>query len=423
MRQGETMSIAYSVENITTIISGIIANAKQLQNISLRGFVSLVNEHSRFFLLKDDKNQINCFIPKSTNVSPLLEESIIVVGDLSLQPTNSMFQIKVTDILEDNIQMPVPSVGDITCELSGVIAGIPELRNIRIQGVVSELFKSPDKSYWNLHSQNPAFPNVSIQCARIGSIDSIVDIDNKICVQGKITLLAQSSKYQIEVSHIEDTDTNRSVECQCPGCEACQDQEEKGTCPPLKNPNYELCQQCYNVSPDRLDRVKNTVFAFFYGIEVDGFTAQDEKGLHLDIDNLECTVALIGEKVRTIAIANCMGAGYVGSGLENLKRHISAADVPYGMFANRVDTSKWQFYKNLGQNRVETITCDKFREEINRLINRITSASTDQIDTLKSKKEDLERILRDLKEQFDEIIEISQKGQQIAGRAKSEIDE
>ena len=418
------MSIAYSVENITTIISGIIANAKQLQNISLRGVVSLVNDHSRFFLLKDDKNQINCFIPKSTNVSPPLEEeSIIVVGDLSLQPTNSIFQIKVTDILEDNTQKHAPSVGDITCELSGVIADISELQNIRIQGVVSELFKSPDKSYWNLHSQNLAFPNVSIQCSRIGSIDSIVDIDNKICVQGKITLLAQSSKYQIEVSHIEDTGTNRSVECQCPGCETCQNQKEKGMCPPLKNPTYELCQQCYNVSPDRSDRVKKTVFAFFYGLEGDGFTAQDEIGLHLGIDNLECTVALIGEKVRTIAIANCMGAGYVGSGLENLKRHISAADVPYGMFANRVDTSKWQFYKNLGQNRVETITCDQFKEGINRIINHNASSSTNQIDTLKSKREDLERILHDLKEQFNEIREICQKGEQIADQAKSEIDE
>ena len=419
------MTITYGVNEITNIISGVIANAHQLQNIAVKGVVTSVNGQGRGFLFNDDKNQISCFIPKSSHISlPEEGESIIVVGNFSLNPTNSRYQIKVTNILEDEIEMNISSVEDISSELTGIISGMKELQNIRIQGEVAQLFIDDKVSYWDLRNPKLDLPIFSIiQCKGVRSTDSLVHIGNEICVQGKISLFPKNSKYQIEVSHIEDIATSKVIECQCIGCGYCQKLGTNQTCSPPQNPEYDLCAECYNESPDREDRIANVVYAYFDAFGGNGFCPQKEQRIQMDSYNQVLDVVLVAGNGNIVAIAECKGAGYEGNGIKHLKNHLSATNSQFGIFANKADPREWKFYKNLAHNKFETITSVQFKEEIKEITDHVPRTSHNQIDILKSEKEQLEQIQRDLKEQLRRMKDFFQNVKQIVDRTSEEIDE
>lgn len=419
------MPRVHSVDDITTIISGIIANAHQLQNIVIKGVVTLVDGQGRCFLLNDDKNQISCFIPKSSHISlPEEGESIIAVGNFSLNPVNSRYQIKVSNILEDEIEMNISSVEDISNELTDIISGMQELQNIRIQGEVSQLFIDHKVSYWNLRNQKLALPIFSIiQCKGVGSTDSLVHIGHKICVQGKISIFPQKSKYQIEVSHLEDIATIKAIECQCIGCEYCQKQETNQTCSPPENLEYELCAECYNESPDREDRIANAVYAYFYALGGNGFSPEKEREIQIGLDNRKADVVLVDGNGSFAAVAECKGAGFVGHGKRQMKSYLSASNSPFGIFANRADPRKWKFYKNLGKNKFDEVKYDQFKEGIKELTGCALQSVHSQIQKLESEKKQLEKTKQDMKDQLKKMKNIFQNVKQTVDKASEEIDE
>ena len=419
------MPLVYSVDDITNILSGIIANAAQRQNIVVKGVVTSVNDRERSFILNDDINQITCFVPKSSLISlPQEGESIIVVGNFSLNPTNSRYQIKVTNILEDAIEMNISNVEDISNELTAIISGMQELQNIRIKGEVSQLFIDNKVSYWVLRNQKLAsqiFP--IIQCKCIGSTESLVQIGNEVCVQGNICLFPQECKYQIEVSHIEDITNSKDSECQCIGCEYCQKQGKNQTCTSPKNPEYELCTMCYNESPDREDRIENAVYAYFDALGSNGFSPQKKRKIQMGSDNREADVVLVNGNGNFAAIAECKGAGYVGNGIEQLNSYLSATNTRFGIFANRVDPQQWKFYMEQGQNQFDPITCDQFKTEIKKITDSDLQAARSRIQTLESENKVLKQTQRSLKGEFDSIKVYLQSAAEKIDEVSNKIDE
>ena len=83
-------------------------------------------------------------------------------------------------------------------------------------------------------------------------------------------------------------------------------------------------------------------------------------------------------------IAECKGAEYVGHGIEQLKSYLSATDTRFGIFANRVDDSQWEFYENRRQSQIDQIDRSEFEMGV---VNGITTRERlkDEIRHLNSK--------------------------------------
>ena len=240
----------------------------------------------------------------------------------------------------------------------------------------------------------------------------------EVHVRGKIRNFSQfyRIKYQIGVVEIKPIPPNTTI-CQCLGCESCQARKGNQTCPPLQKPEYKLCASCYDVSPDREDRVAHAVYTYLYTLSGNGFSPEKERTIQVFSSSGRVDVVLAKEGTETFAaMAECKGAGYQGNGIAQLKNYLNATRTCYGIFANRVYPQQWKFYKVQGQNELEQITCDQFKAEIRKL-------TDPDLQFLESEIEQLKKTQKGLKEQFNKIKLFLESAAEEIDQASKNIDE
>ncbi len=218
-------------------------------------------------------------------------------------------------------------------------------------------------------------PELQIKCVRSGSISSPVQVGNNVCVRDNVSIYSSQSRYQIDVTGVDPITENSTEQCQCSGCSQCGNQCDRlrevanfqscATCLPRPPDElYELCPECYAISPDHETKVADEVYDHFDKLEVNGFSPDREYQIQFGTRNGIADVVLADGNGSFAAIAECKGAGYVGHGIEQLKSYLSATDTRFGIFANRVDKSQWKFYENRGANCIPEIDLSKFKEGV-----------------------------------------------------------
>ena len=414
------MPTIYNVSDITNILSGIIQG-----NVLVRGEVEILTDGpSNAFYLINESNKLRCFIPQGV-IAPKLEQGQVVVvdGKITLFSSFSQYQIKVSNIQNTEVNRNKFSVTEITNQILHLLARTPELKNIQIQGKVLEVFEAA-VSNWDLCDVDGS-PALQIKCVRPGPIGIPVQVGNNVYVRGEVGIYPPQSRYEIKVADIDPVTEASTPICQCPGCQSCRPQGGNQSCPSLQDPEYELCANCYHESPDREDRVAQAVYAYLDALGGNGFTPVKERTIQNFSRPGRADVVLIkGEDgAETFAaIAECKGAGYEGNGRAQLKGYLSVTNTRFGIFANRVDPSKWEFYKEQGQNQYELITCDQFKEEVKGLTDRALIIARNQIDTLETENNELKQIQRGLKEEFDKIKVFLKSAMQEVNQISQKID-
>ena len=394
------MPTIYNVSDITNILSGTIQ-----RNVLVRGAVEILTDvRSNAFYLINESNKLRCFIPQGV-MTPTLEQGQVVVvdGKITLFSSFSQYQITVRDIQVNGGNANTFSVTGITDQISRLVAGTPELQNIRVQGEVLKIFQTT--SNWELCDIGGTSA-LHIKCVNPGSIGPDIEVGNNVCVQGEISIYPPRSLYQVNVTEVGPTTESNTPKCQCPGCQSCRSQGGNQLCPSLQDLEYELCANCYHESPDREDRVAQAVYAYLDALGGNGFTPAKERTIQNFSKPGRADVVLIKDEdgAETFAaIAECKGAGYEGNGRAQLKGYLSVTNTRFGIFANRADPSKWEFYKEQEQNQYDQITCDQFKEEIRNLTNPDLQSVRNQIVTLTSENDQLRRIQQDVQEELEEV--------------------
>lgn len=352
------MTTVHSVSDITKILSNVIQNASTLQDVRVQGEV-LGNGHPHAFFLINGKDRLRCFIPDGNPAKfPLLKQgnAVVVNGEITLFPLPNQYQIKVSNIQDTEVHEDGVSVTEITNQISHLVAETPELQDIRIQGKVLRVFQTPSPN-WDLCNVDGS-TELQIKCVCPRAIRPPVQVGNNVCVRGDVSINPFRSEFQINV-----TDAGPIPKCQCPGYEGCC--HPPGTkCNQIRNPKYELCPACYEISPDHEKNVKAAVEAYFSDLKVNGFSPSRESRIQFGSNNGYADVVLTNGNGTFAVIAECKGAGYVGHGREQLKSYLSATDTQFGIFANRVDSKQWEFYENLRRNRFEEITRSDFETRV-----------------------------------------------------------
>ena len=389
------MSTVYNVSDITNILSGTIQ-----RNVLVRGEVEILADGpSNAFYLTNESNKLRCFIPPGVPAPILKQGQVVVVeGKITLFSSFSQYQITVSDMQVNGVNKNTFSVTEVTRQISRLVENTPALRNIQIQGTVFWAAVSN----WDLIDVNSP-PLQRIKCVQSGPIIVPVQVKNNVCVRGEVGIHPFQSEYQIKVTDIDRVpEAPTTPTCQCPGCKSCQLQ--KNLCPPLQDPEYELCARCYHESPDHEDRVVQAVYAYFDALGGNGFSPRKEQHIQIGNDDRRADVVLVRDGSHEFAaIAECKGAGYEGNGRSQLNSYLSASNTRFGIFANRADPSQWEFYKEQGRNQYESITCDQFKKEVKELTDPDLPSTRDRIDTLESENEQLKQTQRSLKEKFDRI--------------------
>lgn len=401
------------------MLSGLMQDS-QFQNIWLRGQISLDDKQGIPYLLHEG-NRIRCFTPNNANVShtSLLTEGkmVAVYGDITLFPRFSEYQIRIRKVQLDEANEDGNSqlftVSNIIDRLEKITTNYSKIQQIRVRGEILH-FESPPDQPWYLSDPSDGDRvtdrNQKIHCftnSELANSTVLCKDGGAVRIQGAIRIWGAFSRYQIHVERIEpdvESDNSSNTQCQCSGCESCQPQGVNQQCPPLQDPEYELCAKCYHESPDREDRVAQAVYAYFHALGGNGFSPQKERQIQMGADNRKADVVLIRDGTDTFAaIAECKGAGYEGNGRSQLNSYLSASNTRFGIFANRADPSQWEFYKEQGRNQYESITCDQFKKEVKELTDPDLPSTRDRIDTLESENEQLKQTQRSLKEKFDRI--------------------
>ena len=355
------MSTVYNVSDLTNILSGTIQ-----RNVSVQGEVEILTDgRSNAFYLINESNKLRCFIPQGV-MTPTLEQGQVVVvdGKITLFSSFSQYQITVSDIQVNGGNTNTFSVTGITNEISRLVAGTPELQNIRIQGTV---FWAAVSNWDLIDVDSP--PLQRIRCVSPGPIPP-VQIGNDVRVEGGVSVYPPKSEYQINVVDIAEDNTPT---CQCPGCDRCSNTpqcdrlrevpnlESCATCLPRPPDElYKLCPNCYHESPDREDRVIQAVCKYFDVLGVNEFSPDTEWQIQFGTRNGIADVVLSDSRGSLAVIAECKGAGYVGHGIEQLKSYLSATATNFGIFANRADLSQWKFYENRRRNQFDQIDRSEF---------------------------------------------------------------
>lgn len=410
------MPTIYSVSDITNILSGTIQ-----RNVLVRGEVEiLTGGPPNAFYLINESNKLRCFIPQSVMTPTLKQGQVVVVdGKITLFSSFSQYQITVGSIQVNGVNTNTFSVTEITDQISRLVENTPALQNIQIQGTV---FWAAVSNWDLIDVDSP--PLQRIRCVSPDPISS-VQIGNDVRVEGGVSVYPHQSGYQVSVADIDPVTTTSIPTCQCAGCESCQPHGVNQQCSPLQDPEYELCAKCYHESPDREDRVAQAVYAYFDALGGNGFSPQKEWQIQVGSDNLRADVVLVKDGTETFAaIAECKGAGYEGNGRAQLNSYLSSSNTRFGIFANRVDPSQWEFYyTEQRQNQYEPITPDQFKEEIKGLTDSNLRSARNQITTLTSENENLKETQQGLKKQFDRIKVFLESAMQTVNQANGEIEE
>ncbi len=431
---------AYSVSEITKMLSGCLMKDSQLQDVWVQGRISLDHLQSVFFLLHKE-NKIRCFIPDGNiNQYPSLlaaGNTVVVYGDLTLFPLFSEYQIRVKDIqrvganAEGNNQLF--TVSDITSRLEEITTSSSEIQQIHVRGEITNFELHSDQP-WYLSDSSDSTPDSAavsklqqkIHCFFNPNSTTSVNKNDAVWVQGAIRIWGPSSRYQICVQQIGSD--NQIAHCRCPGCAQCGGKnkcdrlreaanfEPCATCLPRPPDElYKLCPECYAVSSDHETEVTKAVYDYLAGLGVKGFFPSTESQIQFGTRNGIADVVLTDVNGSFAVIAECKGAGYVGYGVEQLKSYLSATDTRFGVFANRADLSQWKFYENRQRNCVPEIDRSDFEFGVVKNLN-LRPLLQDEIanlrqeihlkldDLLEEKIQRLERPLSDLK------IELQKRG-------------
>ena len=258
----------------------------------------------------------------------------------------------------------VYNVSEITNILSDTIQ-----RSVLVRGRVERLANVPSNAFYLKDEAR------RLRCFIPQGVPPELEQGQVVVVEGNITLYCSRSEYQIRVREITNQIEARAPICQCSGCESCQPQGGNQQCPPLLDPEYELCPGCYHESPDREDRVAQTVYAYFSALGGNRLFPKKERPIQIGSNNGTADVVLIDDNGSFAAIAECKGAGYVGHGIGQLKSYLSATDTRFGIFANRADSNQWKFYENLRRNQFEEIEHLQFKREVEVLLKPPTKRS------------------------------------------------
>ena len=380
------MPIVYSVSDITSILSGIIKNEPTLQEVSVTGKVS-VDNLPRVFWLNHEKNKIRCFIPGGNidQFGSLLtaENTVVVHGKISLFPKISEYQILIDSVqsvrINETENNSLLTVSDITNKLVKTLANSSELK-IHIRGEISESARQSGATFWFLKDIGNAIPaatgsqQIHCVCFDGGLVQDgiLVNNGNQIRIKGRIQIWGGQSRYQINVTHLKPDDSTE--QCQCSGCAQCTSANQCNrpreianfescvTCLPRPPDElYQLCRECYAISPDHETEVANAVCDYLNELGVQGFYPVTESQIQFGTRNGIADVTLTDANGSFAVIAECKGAGYVGHGIEQLKSYLSATDTRFGVFANRTDPSQWKFYENRRRNCVPEIGRSEFK--------------------------------------------------------------
>ena len=418
------MSRVRSVSEIKVLLSGILGSHAELENIKVRGKIS---SRMNTYLLSDGEIGIGCFIRPAIKAkfAQLLhrENPVVVQGHVTLHtaPGFNEYQINVDNITPDTDGIVAVSVSEVGNQLLRIIEDGSELIDIRAKGRINLVGGLPDNILSLTDSDGSA-----ILCEFHNNTFSNQD-RKEVFVRGKICNFSARNRiqYRINVAETAPYPPDDSIEqCQCDGCESCHPQGVSQQCPPLQYPEYKLCPKCYHESPNREDRVVQAVYAYFNALGGNGFSPEKEWQIQMGSDNRRADVVLIKEGTETLAaIAECKGAGYEGNGRAQLNGYLSASNTRFGIFANRVDPSQWEFYKKHGQGQYQEIPCDQFKKEVKKLTNPDLQPIRDQIDTLKSENKQLKQTQRGLKEEFDKIRIFLESAMQEVNQVRKKIDE
>jgi uncharacterized coiled-coil DUF342 family protein len=459
------MSIVHSVSDITSILSGIIQNEPDLQNVWVTGEVS-VDRWGVFFLIHEGK-KIRCFIPGG-NIAmfrPLLVSGnkVAVNGKITLYVPNSDYQISVKDCQEidfnsEGNNRPL-TVSEITNRLLEIIGNSSELQEIEVQGKILNFASTPAANLWNLSDTNNRVPVGNavqkIHCfSNPNLINDVISVDDgdEVQIQGAIHIFGPSSRYQIIIRQIEKVTQIESTppvtRCQCSGCTQCDgtthcDRHRKianfescATClPHPPDELYKLCPECYAVSPDHETKVAEAVYTYFNELQVNGFSPDKECQIQFGTRNGIADVVLVDGNRSFAVIAECKGAEYVGHGIEQLKSYLSATDARFGIFANSTDPDSWVFYENLRHNRLQQIGRSEFEEGVaegvatrDRLSDEIEVLESKfnqlrgEIDTLKSKNVGIETEVRQESQKLDVLKQAIESNRADKQDLSNEID-
>ena len=401
------MSTVHNVSDITNILSGIIQSEPILQDVRVQGEVS-VDGPQGVFWLSHGENKIRCFIPPSQNTIQFrsllkAKNTVVVKGKIALFSTFSQYQILVNTVAESEsisrqgIQ-PI-SVSKITTNLKSIIKTADSLRNMHVQGEISDTHSQDGIPDIHLELCDDAGKATSglptIKCVPTGVELPQVNLGNEVCLRGEVSIYPQKSLYQIDIGSMELVpSSDRKARCQCSGCEQCL---------PLlgnnhqcnRSPNPLLCPKCYAISPDHEKKVEEAVEAYFFALNVKGFSPKTQHEIQMGSDNRKPDVVLVDRDGSFAAIAECKGAGFTGDGIDQLKSYLSATDTRFGIFANRTDPGQWQFYENRRRNRFDQIDHSEFKEQVVRGITTRNRLS-DEIKVLESKFNQLEGAVNDL---------------------------
>lgn len=111
-------------------------------------------------------------------------------------------------------------------------------------------------------------------------------------------------------------------------------------------------------------RVVEEVVRYFSDPRFQKFSIQKEYPIQMGADNRRADVVLVDSAGHLVAIAECKRVGVEGQGLDQLKSYLSATDTRFGIFANSTHPAAWDFYENLRQNQVRSMTRSEFEERV-----------------------------------------------------------
>ena len=387
------MPTVCSVSDITNILSSIIQKPI-LQDVKVQGEV-LVDGPQNAFFLRNGGNRLRCFIPGGNiaKFKPLLKQgnTVIVNGKITLFSSFSQYQLRVNTISKPNF--PAIGVNKITENLQSVIETAPSLKNIHVQGKISDGDKFGDK----LLDLCDAVGKISDGLPKIKCVSSGVKLPpvkqgDEVCLRGKFSIYPQKSLYQIDIGSIELVPSgNGKAQCQCTGCKQCLPLlESNRLCNRHCNaPGHVLCPTCYEESPDPEDLVKDAVYDYFDGLEVKGFSPDTESQIQFGSRDGSADVVLADGDGTFAVIAECKGSSIMGYGIEQLKSYLCATDTRFGVFANSTDgPDSWSFFENLRYNQFQEIDRSEFEKGIVKGIT-LRKQLKDEIKSLESNRNQL----------------------------------
>ena len=428
----------YNVSDITSILSVIIKNEDTFQEVLVKGKVSVDNRPDVFFLIHGGK-KIRCFIPggKTFQFGPLLQtgNTVVVNGIITLFLFESEYQIRVTEVL------PIANapgmnqqstVSGITASLSSVIQNSSKLQRIQVRGKISNFDSNPKRALWLLNDADIG-NSQRIHCVFYKTDGMTVGNGDQVRAEGNIQIWGAQSRYQINVTDIKPDDSTE--QCQCSGCSQCTGAnqcnrpreianfESCDRCLPLPPDElYELCPECYTISPDHETKVAEAVYAYFNELQVNGFSPYNEyRHIQFGTRNGIADVVLVDKNGSFAAVAECKGAGYIGHGIEQLKSYLSATDTRFGLFANRANKNHWKFYENRRRNQIIEIDPSEFEAGV---VEKIAARERlkDEIGHLNGKVLKLENQISELDTTVDRITQTKRNLTERTSELKQQIE-